>query len=55
LERVQIGKNFEKQPTWIVRMGVSLIYLPLIITVPFVILGILAARGHLKFVNATGI
>jgi len=55
LERVQIGKNFEKQPTWKVRIGVLLIYLPLIITVPFVLLGILAVRGHLKLVGATGI
>lgn len=52
MERVEIGKNFTDQPTWKIFSGVPLIYIPLIITVPFVIVGIILARMHLKLVGA---
>jgi len=55
LQRVKIGKNFEKQPIWKVLIGVPLIYLPLIIAIPFVIIGIIAVRAHLKYVGATDV
>jgi len=41
LKRVKIGNNFEKQPAWKVRLGVPLVYLPIIITIPFVVLGVI--------------
>ncbi|MGB5964678.1 MAG: hypothetical protein WBF77_13690 [Sulfurimonadaceae bacterium] len=55
MERVKIGENFEKQPIWKVLIGVPLIYLPLIIAIPFVIIGIIAVRAHLKYVGATDV
>lgn len=55
MKRVKIGNNFEKQPAWKVRLGVPLVYLPIIITIPFVILGVIVVRAHLKYVGATNI
>lgn len=54
-KRVEIGKNFDRQPDWKVRIGVSLIYIPLLTTVPFVAVGILLVRGHLKLIGAKGV
>ncbi len=55
MSRVIIGNNFLQQPRWKVFIGVPLIYLPLITTVPFAILGVLLVRMHLKFVGGTNI
>ena len=55
MERVQIGSNFHKQPTWKIIIGVPLIYLPIIVTVPFVLIGVLLVRLHLKFVGGMNI
>lgn len=54
-QRVEIGKNFDKQPYWKVKTGVPLIYIPLLITVPFVAVGILLVKAHLKLVGAEGV
>ena len=54
-QRVQIGKNFDKQPDWKVRIGVLLVYIPLLITVPFVAMGIVFVKGHLRLVGAKGV
>ena len=51
-QRVQIGKNFDSQPTWKRRVGVTFVYIPLLITVPFVIIGILLVKVHLKLIGA---
>ncbi len=53
MERVKIGKNFEKRPFWKMSIGMILIYLPLVITVPFVVLAVLAVKMHLKSLGAT--
>lgn len=50
-ERVLIGKNFNNQPLWKVLFGVPLIYLPLITTIPFVLVGVFLVTTHLKFVG----
>lgn len=55
MERVKIGSSFLKQPTWKVIIGVPLIYLPLITTTPFVAVGILLVRTHLKWVGGMNI
>lgn len=55
MERVTIGRNYEDQPTWKKYVGVPLIYLPLIFTVPFVIIGIILVRFHLNYVGGMNI
>ncbi len=51
MPRVIIGSNHLQQPTWKLFIGVPLIYLPLITTVPFVVLGVLLIRIHLVYVG----
>ena len=55
MERVKIGNNFEKQTLWKVLIGVPFIYLPLLISIPFVTVGIITVRVHLKLVGATDV
>jgi len=55
MERVTIGANFLQQPTWKKAVGIPLIYFPLITTTPFVLLGVLLVRIHLKYVGAMNI
>ena len=43
-ERVTIGANYPAQPLWKKAVGIPLIYLPLLTTVPFMILGVLLVR-----------
>jgi len=50
---VKIGGNYEKQPFWKVILGVPLIYLPIITTVPFVIIGVLNEKLLKKQDNQT--
>lgn len=54
-QRVEIGNNFDSQPIWKIRIGVILIYIPLLITVPFIMVGILFVKAHLRLVGAKGI
>jgi hypothetical protein len=55
MDRVRIGCNYEKQSLWKVSLGVPLIYLPILTTVPFVIMGVLLIRTHLKYVGGMDI
>jgi len=55
MERVNIGANFPQQSTWKKAVGIPLIYLPLITTTPFVLLGVLLVRTHLKCVGGMNI
>lgn len=48
--RVIIGENYYNQPAWKRMLGVPFIYVPLFTTVPFVILGVLLIRFHLKYI-----
>ena len=52
MDRVRIGCNYAKQPFWKVILGVPLIYLPILTTVPFVVVGTLLVKTHLKYVGA---
>lgn len=54
-ERVTIGSNFASQPTWKVFLGVPLIYLPIITTIPFVLIGVLLVKTHLKYVGGMNV
>ena len=54
-ERVTLGANYLQQPRWKRAVGVPLIYLPLITTIPFVLLGVLLIRTHLKCVGGMNI
>lgn len=51
MDRVKIGCNYPRQPFWKVVLGVPLIYLPLLTTVPFVIVGVMLVRTHLRYVG----
>ena len=55
MDRVKIGCNYEKQPLWKVIFGVPLIYLPIITTVPFVVMGVFLIKTHLKYVGGMDI
>lgn len=55
MNRVIIGSNYEKQPFWKMILGVPLIYLPIMTTVPFVVIGILLVKTHLKYVGGMNI
>lgn len=55
MNRITIGKNFPSQPGWKVFIGVPLIYLPLLTTVPFMIIGALLVRTHLVYVGGMNI
>jgi hypothetical protein len=55
VDRVKIGINYVNQPLWKVLLGVPLIYLPIISTVPFVMIGVFLIKTHLKYVGAMDI
>ena len=55
MQRVKIGSNYMSQPTWKIFFGVPLIYIPLITTVPFVLIGVILVRTHLKWVGGMNI
>lgn len=54
-ERVHIGSNYLNQPAWKRYMGIPLIYLPLITTVPFVFIGVVLVKIHLKYIGGMDI
>jgi hypothetical protein len=55
MERVIIGREFLHQPRWKVAVGVFLIYLPLITTIPFATIAVLLIRTHLRYVGAQNV
>ncbi|MDD2310523.1 MAG: hypothetical protein PHH91_13160 [Desulfuromonadaceae bacterium] len=55
MNRARIGDNYEKQPFWKLILGIPLVYLPLITTVPFVVIGIFLVKMHLKYVGGMDI
>ena len=55
MERVQIGKNYIHQKRWKLFIGIPLIYIPLLTTVPFVMIGVLLVKTHLKFIGAMNV
>jgi hypothetical protein len=55
MDRVTIGCNYEKRPFWKMLLGVPLIYLPILSTVPFVIIGVFLVKTHLKYVGGMDI
>ncbi len=50
-QRVQIGCNFHRQPTWKCLLGVPLIYIPILVTVLPLIVTVLLVRAHLTLVG----
>ena len=55
MERVTIGSNYLKQSTWRLFFGVPLIYVPLITTIPFIVIGVFLVKTHLKWIGGTNI
>ena len=55
MERVEIGGNFANQPLWKVFIGVPLIYLPIIFSIPFVIICVVVVKAHLQLMGAKNI
>ncbi len=55
MKRVIIAKTFAQQPHWKVLVGVPLIYLPILTTLPFAIIAVLLVRAHLYLLGASGI
>lgn len=52
MNRVTIAKTFVKQPGLNIMLGVPLIYIPLITTLPFAVIAVLLVRAHLSLVGA---
>lgn len=55
MERVRIANNFTRQPLWKVFIGVPLIYVPILFSVPFIMVSVLLARAHLRLMGAENI
>lgn len=55
MDRVSIGCNYRRQPFWKILLGVPLIYLPILTTVPFVAVGVILIRIHLRYVGGMNI
>ena len=52
-EGVIIGKTYHKRPLWFrVLVGIPLIYLPILFSMPFVVIGVLLVRMHLRALGA---
>lgn len=51
MDSVRIGCNYENQRRWKVHFAVPLIYLQIFTTIPFVAIGVLLIREHLKHVG----
>lgn len=52
MERVEIVSNYDCQPRWKKALAVVFIYIPIIITIPFVIIGSVFIRTHLQYIGA---
>jgi hypothetical protein len=52
MERVTIARGFFRQPYWKIALAVPLIYLPIITTLPFVVITVLLVRVHLTWLGA---
>jgi len=48
---VEIGAHFKRQPFWKIALGVPLIYVPIIVSIPFILFGVILVRTHLRFVG----
>jgi len=55
MERVKIGENFRNQVIWKVFFGVPLIYLPIIVSIPFVVLCMFLLKAHLRLLGAENV
>ena len=55
MQRVRIGENFDAQPLWKVFIGVPLIYLPIIFSIPFVVICVFLVKTHLILMGAKNI
>jgi hypothetical protein len=55
MEKVKIGQGYLKQPFWKIMIGVPLIYLPLILLIPFMIISVFFVRRHLVLMGASNL
>lgn len=55
MDRVKIAEEFKKKSKLRTFLGVIFIYLPILVTIPFIILGILLVKLHLKNMGASNI
>ncbi len=51
-DRVQIGCHYFEKPMWQRFLAVPFVYLPILTTIPFMIIGIFFVRIHLKYTGA---
>lgn len=55
MERVMMARGFLRQPRWKIAIGVPLVYLPLLTTIPFVVITALIVRLHLTCIGAQNV
>ncbi len=51
-DRIQIGINFSEIPMWRQLLAIPFIYVPIIVTMPFTVLGLLFTRWHFLILGA---
>ncbi len=54
-DRVQIGCNYFKRPVWQRALALPLVYIPILISVPFIIFAVVVVRLHLKYTGASNL
>jgi len=52
-ERAQIGHNYVNRPKWQKLAALPLIYIPILVSVPFIIFAVVVVRLHLTVTGAT--
>lgn len=55
MKKVKIAANYIQQPLWKIVIAVPLIYLPLFILVPFLLVGVIVIRLHLTLMGTTNL
>jgi len=55
MERVQIGSNFSNQTKWKKAIGIPLVYVPIVTTIPFLAVGVFLVKLHLKLIGASNV
>ncbi len=51
-ERVQIGCHYFEKPVWQRALAIPFVYMPIFTSIPFILVGVILIRIHLKYTGA---